>query len=254
MNIIVTGGAGYIGSTFIDLSARAGDLVVSVDNLCTGDYGPLCSREWGFAPKLLVGDIRRTGDLEKAAGELGGLDAVVHLAAISGLENCRRNPNEAVSTNVYGTYNVLELARKLDLRVVFTSSAAVYGTPLRTPVAENHPLRPMNFYGVTKLAGECLMHAYHDVYGLETVVLRLGNVYGVGVFTRWRTVVPRFVRQALEGKPLTVYGDGWQTRDFIHVLDVVEAIRLVLRADRRLVAEETFNVASGKPTSINMLA
>lgn len=172
---------------------------------------------------------------------------MVHLAAVSGLENCRRNPDGAVLTNVLGTRNVLEAARKFDIqRVVFTSSAAVYGMPVTTPVGEDHPLRPMNLYGVTKLAGESLMRAYYDVYGLETVVLRLRNVYGVGVFTRWRTVVPRFVRQAMEGKPLTVYGDGWQTRDFVHVLDVVEAIRLVLRAEKGIVAGETFNVASGQ--------
>ena len=109
---------------------------------------------------------------------------MAHLAAVSGLEDCRKNPNETISTNVYGTYNVLELARKLDLRVVFTSSAAVYGAPLRTQVAEDPPLKPMNLYGVTKLAGEDLMRAYHDVYGVKTVVLRLRNVYGVGVFTR----------------------------------------------------------------------
>ena len=145
--------------------------------------------------------------------------------------------------NILGTFNVLEVARRLDIRrVVFASSAAVYGVPLRLPVVEEDPLRPTNLYGVTKLAGERLVSLYHENYGLEMVTLRFGNIYGVGVFTRWDTVIPRFVRLGLEGKPLTIYGDGGSSRDFVHVWDAVEALRLSAEAGGEGVDGEAFNV------------
>jgi len=147
--------------------------------------------------KLAVGDICDSEKLEEVLREGEGVSAVVHLAAVSGIEECQRSPREAVLTNVYGTHNVLEVARKYDVgNVVFASSAAVYGNSVKTPIGEDHPLSPTNLYGVTKLAAEGLLESYHVSYGLGTVILRFGNVYGVGVYTHWETVIPKFVRQA----------------------------------------------------------
>jgi UDP-glucose 4-epimerase len=255
MNVLVTGGAGYIGSALVERLLGDGHRVVSIDNLSQGDYE--CLGKYRESPrlKLVVGDICDSEKLEEVLREGEDVNAVVHLAAVPGIEMCQRNPKEAILTNVYGTHNVLEIARKHDIaKVVFGSSAAVYGNPVKTPVGEDHPLNPTNLYGVTKLAAEGLLESYHASYGLDTVILRFGNVYGVGVYTHWETVIPKFVRQALSGEALTIYGDGKQSRDFIHVWDAVEAVILALRDERGVVAGESFNVGVGKATSVNVIA
>jgi UDP-glucose 4-epimerase len=255
MNVLVTGGAGYIGSALVERLVEEGHRVVSIDNLSQGDYKYLVKCRESPRVKLVVGDICDLEKLEGVLREGEGVSAVVHLAAVSGIEECQRNPRGAVLTNVYGTHNVLEVARKYDIsKVVFGSSAAVYGNPVKTPVGEDHPLSPTNLYGVTKLAAEGLLESYHASYGLDTVILRFGNVYGVGVYTHWETVIPKFVRQALSGEALTIYGDGKQSRDFIHVWDVVEAVILALKDERGVVNGESFNVGVGKATSVNVIA
>lgn len=254
MNVLVTGGAGYIGSSLIVKLLDEGHRVVSIDNLSRGDYKYLNEYEKSLRLKLVVGDICDLEKLEDVMKECGIVDAVVHLAAIPGMNRCQKNPETAILTNIHGTYNVLGVARKHDVgRVVFASSAAVYGNPLKTPISEEHPLNPTNLYGVTKLAAEKLVEAYHSSYELSTVSLRFGNVYGVGVYSYWETVTPKFVKQALDDQPLTIYGDGKQSRDFVHVLDVVQAIELVLKAENKI-AGETFNVSTGKPTAVNAIA
>ncbi len=255
MSVLITGGAGYIGSALVKQLLEDGYHVVVVDNLYRGNYEPLRDYEQSGRLDLLVMDICDIKALDKAVEDAGGVEAIFHLAAVPGMRLCARDPDKAVMTNVYGSYNVLEVARNHDVdKVVLTSSAAVYGDPVELPVRESHPTNPKNLYGITKLAAEHLFASYHELYGLPTVVLRLGNVYGVGLFTYWETVIPKFVNQALSGKPLSVYGTGTQTRDFIHVWDVVEAMRLVLEARGAAVAGETFNVATGKPVSINEVA
>jgi UDP-glucose 4-epimerase len=255
MNVLVTGGAGYIGSALVERLVSEGYGVVSIDNLSQGDYECLVKCRESPRVKLVVGDICDSEKLEGVLREGEGVSAVVHLAAVSGIERCQRNPREAILTNVYGTHNVLEAARKYDIdKVVFASSAAVYGNPVKTPIGEDHPLSPTNLYGVTKLAAERLLESYHASYGLDTVILRFGNVYGVGVYTQWETVIPKFVRQALSGEALTIYGDGEQSRDFIHVWDAVEAVILALRDERGAVNGESFNVGVGKATSVNVIA
>jgi UDP-glucose 4-epimerase len=249
MRVAVTGGAGYIGSTLVKILLEEDASVVSVDNLMRGDYRYLKGLETSRELELIVGDIRDRKLLEEA---FRGAEAVAHLAALPGLTLCSERPEEAVSINIYGTHQLLEAARRLDIdKVVFCSSAAVYGTPLKMPVDEGHPLRPLNLYGVTKLAGEKLMESYHDNYGIETVSLRFGNVFGVGLYTRWETVIPKFVRQGLEGKPLTIYGDGESSRDFVHVEDIASAVTLALR--KKGIGGEAFNVG-GETVEIGSLA
>jgi len=249
LRIAVTGGAGYIGSALVRGLVDDGASVVSIDNLIRGDYRYVRELGGGRDLKLVVGDIRDGGLLDEV---FSGADAVAHLAAMSGLTLCREQPEEAISVNVYGTHQVLEAARRQGVgKVVFCSSAAVYGKPVAMPVGEGHPLRPLNLYGVTKVAGEKLMGSYHENYNIDTVSLRFGNVFGVGLYTHWDTVMPRFVRQGLEGKPLTIYGDGESSRDFVHVEDIVQAVALAI--GKRGIGGETFNVG-GKTVEIGRLA
>lgn len=248
MKVALTGGAGYIGSTLLAKLVDRGDTVVSVDNQSIGDYGHLKTSKLKGRAELLVGDIRDQKLLEE---KWRGCDTVAHLAALPGLVRCRDNPEEAVSVNVYGTHCVMEAARKLDIkRIVFCSSAATYGVPVRIPVTEDHPLRPLNLYGVTKVSGEQIINTYWDNYRIETVNLRFGNIYGVGVFTRWDTVIPKFVNQAVGGEPITVYGDGEYSRDFVHVQDITKAMMLSLTTPG--IGGETFNVG-GETLTINRL-
>jgi len=253
MRAVVTGGAGYVGSVLVSRLLEEGWAVLSVDNLRRGDYKVLDQFRGDPRLKLVVADIRDRTCLEDALRGFNG-EVVFHLAALPGLQLCLENPEEAVGVNVLGTFNVLEVARRQDIkRVIFSSSAAVYGIPLKLPVVEEHPLRPLNLYGVTKSAGERLMSLYYENYALETVTLRFGNVYGVGLYTRADTVVPKFVRQGLEGKPLTVYGDGMSSRDFVHVLDIAEAMKLSAEAEPKAVAGEVFNIG-GETVRIRDLA
>ena len=227
MKVAVTGGAGYIGSTLVKRLSDEGVEVTSIDNLTKGDYRHLKEAGVGDGARLLEGDIR---DREALEGMMEDSDAIAHLAAIAGLSACNERPELATSVNVYGTHQVLETARRLDIgKVVFCSSAAVYGRPREARVGEEHPLRPLNLYGVTKLAGEKLMEEYWDNHGIRTVSLRFGNVYGVGLYTNYDTVIPKFVRQGLNGDPLTIYGDGESSREFVHVNDIVEAIKLAIQ-------------------------
>jgi UDP-glucose 4-epimerase len=249
MKIAVTGGAGYIGSTLIIKLVDDGDTIVSVDNLTRGDYGHLKAIRAHEKASLIEGDIRNGKLLAEIFEDA---EAIAHLAALPGLILCRERPEEATSVNIYGTHQVLETARKLDIgKVVFCSSAAIYGRPREIPVREGHPLRPLNLYGVTKLAGEKLMEVYYDNYGIDTISLRFGNVFGVGLYTNYETVVPKFVKQGLEGNPLTVYGDGKSSRDFVHVGDIVQAIILALRGEVK--GGEAFNVG-GETMEIDILA
>lgn len=249
LKIGVTGGAGYVGSNLLKVLIAEKNEVVSIDNLTNGDYGYLRAQGAGDASTLLEGDIR---DLEFMVEAFKGCDAIAHLAALPGLIKCREHPDEATSINVFGTYNVLEASRRLDIgKVVFCSTAAVYGKPAEMPVTEGIPLRPLNLYGVTKLAGERLMDVFRDNHGIATTSLRFGNVFGVGLFTNYDTVVPKFVRMGLNGEDLTVYGDGTSTRDFVHVEDIARA--LILALESKGGGSDVYNVG-GETMEIGILA
>jgi len=249
LKVGVTGGAGYIGSTLVIKLLKQGDEVVSVDNQMIGDYSFLANDQLGRKAEQIVGDIR---DLDLLVEKWKDCDAIAHLAALPGLVLCNEQPEEAVSVNVFGTYQVMEAARKLDInRVVFCSSAATYGVPIKMPVTEEHPQRPLNLYGVTKVSGEQIIDTYYDNYGIETVNLRFGNIYGVGLYTRWGTVIPKFVNQAVNGEKITVYGDGEYSRDFVHVQDITKAMMLGMTTPN--VGGQAFNVG-GETLTINEIA
>ena len=249
MKVGVTGGAGYIGSTLIIKLLKQGDDVISIDNQMIGDYSYLTNDSLGRKAEQIVGDIR---DLDLLVEKWKDCEAIAHLAALPGLVLCNEKPEEAVSVNVFGTYQMMEAARKLDInRVVFCSSAATYGVPIKMPVTEEHPQRPINLYGVTKVSGEQIIDTYFDNYGIETVNLRFGNIYGVGLYTRWGTVIPKFVNQAVNGDKITVYGDGEYSRDFVHVQDITKAMMLGMTISG--VGGQAFNVG-GETLTINEIA
>ena len=254
MDILVTGGAGYIGG---GLLLKLGEelpeaTITSLDNLTTGDYRHIEHLKKGKRYRLLVGDIRKKSDLKKAITQ--DTSMIIHLAAMPGVKLCNDQPKDAIDTNIYGTYLLLREAANHNVkRFVFTSSAAVYGTPEEHPISEAHPLKPINLYGVTKVSGEKLVNGCHIASGLNTTTLRLSNLYGLSAYTRWKTVIPKFVWQAVHNKPLTIRADGKQERNFVHVQDVTDAIIICLKAPQKTVAGETFNIG-GEALSVNQIA
>lgn len=182
-----------------------------------------------------------------------GFDVICHLAALISVEESVQDPPRVTRTNVLGTVRVLEAARRSDARVIFVSSAAVYGTPLRIPIDESHPLKPLSPYGLTKAVGEEYARLYHDLYGLNVSVVRPFNIYSEDLTGNnpYAGVIRRFIQDAARGQPLSIQGDGGQTRDFVHVSDVVQLLRLLLdgRGNGR-----TFNCGTGTATRIRDLA
>ncbi len=254
MNILVTGGAGYIGSgLLVKLNKEFPDATItSLDNRERGDYRYVDYLRKNQRHILLTGDIRKKSDIRKAITQ--DTKTIMHLAAIPGVKPCREQPKKAIDTNIYGTYLLLEEAIKHNVeRFIFVSSAAVYGIPQEQPITEEHPLNPINLYGVTKLSAEKLVNACHATSGLATTILRFSNVYGVSAYTWWKTVIPRFVWQAANDQPLTVRADGKQQRNFIHVQDIIEAFIQCSKASTKAVTGEIFNLG-GETLSINQIA
>jgi UDP-glucose 4-epimerase len=254
MNILVTGGGGYIGS---GLLLRLGEefpeaTITSLDNLAAGNYRHVEYLKKSKRYRLLIGDITKKSDLKKAITP--NTRMVMHLAAMPGIKLCNKRPKSAIDTNIYGTHLLLEEAISHNVeRFILTSSAAVYGTPQEQPISEKHPLKPINLYGVTKVSAEQLVNGSHTTRGLNTTILRLSNVYGLSAYTKWKTVIPRFVWQAVRGEPLTVRADGKQQRNFVHVQDVIDAFIRSSRAPQQAVAGETFNIG-GEALSVNQIA
>jgi len=261
---LVTGGCGFIGSNLVhQLHHEGGHTVRVLDDLSVGDrdnlarvcefdevaaddVGPLADRDPGTV-ELLVGDIRDE-DVTQTAGR--GVDVVVHLAANAGVPSSVDDPMMDCTKNVVGTVNMLESARHHGVdRFVFASSAAPIGD-VEPPVHEELAPHPKAPYGASKLAGEGYCSAYHGSFGLETVALRFGNVYGPRSFHK-SSVVAKFIRRAQHGEVLEIYGDGEQTRDFIYTDDLLAAVRLA--AVQTDVAGELFQIATASETTINEL-
>lgn len=243
MKILVTGGAGFIGSHLVRrlVRERVGSVAV-LDNFHRGTVANLadCLGEI----RLLRTDVRNSAAMR---GALRGIDLVYHLAAQSSVLGSEADSDYTFQTNVLGTFDLLRAARTNGVRrVVFTSSREVYGDPLQLPVPETAPLRPKNLYGASKVAGEAYCSVFRSE-GLETAVLRLANVYGQGDTDR---VIPLFVERASQGWPLVLYG-GQQVMDFVWIDTVVEALWKVGFGDPIM---ETLNVASGKGVTIANLS
>lgn len=242
-SILVTGGAGFIGSHLVETLAADNDVVV-VDNLSGG------RREWvDDRATLIEGDVRNEQTVARA---VDGVDLIFHQAANVSVQRSVEAPVESHETNVDATLRLLEHARNEDARFVFASSAAIYGTPEAVPIDESDPKRPTSPYGAEKHAADQYCRLYHDLYDVETVALRYFNVYGPRQRGgQYSGVIDVFLDQADRGEDITVHGDGAQTRDFVHVDDVVAANCL---AAVNGTPGEAYNVGTGDSVSIRALA
>ena len=240
MELLVTGGAGFIGGRLVDALTRDHD--VRVLDRAIPDHLPT-------DVTFIRGDVR---DEATVAAATDGVDVVFHQAALVSVAQSVDRPRESHDHNVAGTLTVLDAARTHDARVVLASSAAIYGHPESQPIDESEQTTPTSPYGLEKLAVDHYARLYHELYGLETVALRYFNVYGPGqTGGDYAGVISVFLAQALAGEPITVHGDGEQTRDFVFVDDVVQANRLAATTDA---VGEAFNVGTGETTTIRELA
>jgi nucleoside-diphosphate-sugar epimerase len=244
---LVTGGAGFIGSHLVDALIESDVAVRVVDNFATGRRENL-----NPAAEFVRADIRESDSLPAC---FAGADCVFHLAALPRVPLSIEQPIETHLTNALGTLNVLVAARKARVRrVIYASSSSVYGEQQGLPLREEMTPNPLSPYALQKLAGEQYMRLFHRLFGLETVVLRYFNVFGprMSASGPYATVISAFLCARREERPLPIYGDGEQTRDFTEVRDVVSA---TLRAmDCRVADGRPINVGAGRAISINRLA
>ena len=247
----MTGGAGFIGSHLVRSLVGKGWNVVVLDDFSSGRMENLGKLIDSDGLRVVKGDVR---DRKAVDDAVEGVEAVVHLAAFVDSAGSVMKPLETNDINVNGTLNLLDACVKEGVeRFVFASSAGVYGDGNALPLREEYDLRPASPYAVSKVSGEHYCKVIGEWNALSNVVLRLFNVYGPGQgLNQYAGVITKFVNSGIRGEPLTVYGDGTQTRDFINVADVVDAVEKALVYESS--KTEVFNVCTGKPVSINDLA
>jgi UDP-glucose 4-epimerase len=246
---LVTGGAGFIGSNLVRALLERGDDVRVLDNFSTGNRANL----EGLDVEIVEGELR---SYERVHNAVRGTETVYHLGALGSVPRSVQDPLTSSAVNVEGTLNVLLAARDEGVRrVVFSSSSSVYGAQAGLPVNESLPADPISPYGVAKLAAERYCVSFSRVYeSFETVVLRYFNVFGPrqSPFSQYAAMVPLFITAIMSGDPVTVYGDGEQSRDFTYVANVIDAT--VRAAHAEDASGRIFNVAAGSPASVNDVA
>ncbi|MCZ9347641.1 NAD-dependent epimerase/dehydratase family protein, partial [Streptomyces sp. TRM76130] len=250
--ILVTGGAGTIGSHLVDLLAAGGAReIVVLDNFVRGRRANLARSLPGGVVEILEGDVRDAATVRKATE---GADLVFHLAAIR-ITQCAEEPRLANEVLVDGTFNVLEAAAEAGVaKVVASSSASVYGMAETFPTTErHHPYNNDTFYGAAKAFNEGMLRSFHAMYGLDYVALRYFNVYGprMDIHGLYTEVLIRWMERIEAGEPPLILGDGTQTMDFVDVRDIARANVLAAESD---LTDEVFNIASGTETSLKELA
>jgi UDP-glucose 4-epimerase len=249
MKVLVTGGAGFIGSNVVRALLERGDDVRILDNFSTGSRANL----EGLDVEVVEGELR---SYERVHAAVRGTEVVFHLGALGSVPRSVQDPLTSSAVNVEGTLNVLLAARDENVRrVVFSSSSSVYGSSGDLPRTEEMAADPISPYGVAKLAAERYCVSFSRVYEqFETVVLRYFNVFGPrqSPHSQYAAVVPLFVTQIARGEPIAVYGDGEQSRDFTFVANVVDAT--LRAAGAAAVSGRIFNIAAGRPASVNELA
>jgi len=246
---LVTGGAGFIGSHIAETLVKRGDEVRVLDNLSTGKMENLAAIAGEF--EFLEGDIR---DFETCRRAVEGVGTVFHEAALASVARSVEDPLLANAINVTGTLNLLVAARDAGIRsFVLASSSAVYGDDETMPKVEGREGRPVSPYGASKLFNEKYAQAFHVLHGMNAVALRYFNVFGPrqDPLSEYSAVIPLFVTKILRGERPTIFGDGEQSRDFIHVEDVVRAN--IAAAGSAAAAGEALNVACGVGTTVNAL-
>jgi UDP-glucose 4-epimerase len=248
--VIVTGGAGFIGSHIVEELAKRDTRVIIIDNLSTGKMSNLESIRGRKNIEFIEGSIM---DLTLLRRLFSGADYVLHQAAMPSVPRSIKNPRTSHDANATGTLNVLIAARDKGVkRVVYASSSSVYGDTPTLPKVEDMTPNPQSPYAVAKLTGEYYCRVFNKIYGLDTVCLRYFNVYGPrqDPDSPYAAVIPLFFRHALEGKPPVIFGDGEQSRDFTFVKDVAEAN--VQAAESNAIG--VFNLGNGRRVTINRLA
>jgi UDP-glucose 4-epimerase len=249
--ILVTGGAGFIGSHVVDRLVLEGYEVRVLDDLSTGKLDNIQRNLSSGKVELVKGDIR---DASAVKQSLDGVNFVIHMAALVSVPLSVENPDLTFDINLLGTLNLLRssIKEKVD-RFVFVSSCAVCGDPESLPVTEQTRTNPISPYAESKLIGERYSLGFSERQLLNSVVLRFFNVYGPRQgMNDYSGVITRFIERCKQKLPLTIYGDGSQTRDFVNVKDVAEAVLASMKSSKA--AGEVFNIGSGKHTSINELA
>jgi len=251
MNSVVTGGCGFIGSHIVERLIKAGHYVTVLDNMSTGRRENLDGIANNGSVRIVEADIRNKSEIE---GYFDDVDYVFHMAALADIVPSIQNPGDYFTSNVDGTFNVLECVKnKAIKKLVYAASSSCYGIPDGYPTKEDADIRPEYPYALTKRIGEEIVMHWGKVYKVPVISLRLFNVYG----TRSRTsgtygaVFGVFLAQKLSGKPFTIVGDGTQTRDFTYVSDVAEAFYTAAESD---ISNDIFNVGSGNTYSVNYLA
>ncbi|MDP7983000.1 MAG: NAD-dependent epimerase/dehydratase family protein [Conexivisphaerales archaeon] len=243
---LVTGGAGFIGSHLVDRLMEAGHEVIVIDDLSSGSLDYL--RTWNTSPRLRFIEA----DISDDVPDVGHVDVIYHLAADPEVRTSSMEPSRHYRRNVLATFNVLEFARRTGVGAfVFTSTSTVYGEPRTIPTSEDYgPLIPISIYGATKLASEAMISAYANSYGFRAVILRLANIVG----SRSRHgVIHDFIRK-LRANPdaLEVLGDGTQSKSYLHVEDLVDAVLIAVERSRERVS--VFNVGSEDRISVLEIA
>ncbi|MBU0756890.1 MAG: SDR family oxidoreductase [Nanoarchaeota archaeon] len=250
MKTVVTGGAGFIGSHVVELLLSKGHSVVAVDDFSNGQLDNVNifrdNKNYGFIK------INLSEPFDDSFFE--GIDYVFHLAALADIVPSIENPTKYHEANVTATIRTLEAARKYNIKkFVYSASSSCYGIPDKYPTDENADIKPEYPYALTKYIGEKYVLFWNKLYGLPVISLRYFNVYGTRARTNntYGAVFKVFLKQKLEEKPLTIVGDGTQTRDFVYVSDVAKVNLLAAESD---IAGEIFNIGTGKPQSVNHLA
>ena len=246
MKVLVTGGAGFIGSHLVDEALEEGYDVVTIDNLNNGKLENL-NKDAKFY-KVDIVDI----DNLSLVFEKEKPDYVIHLAAQISLRESLKNPIYDAEQNILGSINILECCRKINVKkVVYASSAAVYGFPKYLPVDEKHPINPFSPYGVSKHTVEHYLQYYHENFEIDYIILRYSNVYGERQDPLGEAgVIAIFIDKLKKGERPIIFGDGEQTRDFIYAKDVVEANLLALEKETE---NKVFNISTNIETSVNEL-
>jgi UDP-glucose 4-epimerase len=248
--ILVTGGAGFIGSHLVEqILAEPVREVVVLDNLVRGSRRNLAGALGDPRLQLIDGSV---ADRELLGRLTSGTDYVFHLAALW-LYECVHEPRAALDINVVGTYNVIEAAQAAGVRkIVYSSSASVYGDAVVTPMTEEHPFNNRTMYGATKIAGEQFLRAFHEQHGLDYVGLRYMNVYGprMDYLGTYVSVIMKVLDRIDADEPPVIFGDGSQAYDFVHVRDVARANVHALTSDA---SDASFNVGTGEQTTIREL-
>ncbi|MDE2660327.1 MAG: NAD-dependent epimerase/dehydratase family protein [Acidobacteriota bacterium] len=245
--ILITGGAGFIGSALARERAAAGERVRVLDDFSTGRRARVAGHP---LIEVCEGDVRNSATVREA---LAGVSRVAHLAALASVPRAELDPDAAARVNVEGTLVVLDESRRAGVSaLVYASSCSVYGDAGERPIAESAPLKPRSVYAVTKLAGERHVLLHHRTGGPPAIALRFFNVYGPGqpADSPYSGVLARFTAQALAGERSEIHGDGGQTRDFVFVADVVDALVLALEGASGGPGGQVFNVGTGRSASV----